>query len=81
MAGGVEVVSSLEGAAAATMGVVTWTLSAGGAVTVTVFASAPVLTLADVAGEGLQVGVGTAGGFAVDVSTTETAVSCLHAAT
>lgn len=71
MEGVVEAVSSLEG-------VVTWTPSVGvDVVTVTVFALAVGVTLADVVvGEGVQTGVGAAGGFAEDVPATETDVAC-----
>lgn len=66
VAGVVEVVCSLEGAAAT--GVFTWTPSVGGDDdTVTDFALAVVVTIADVVvGEGVQVRVGV-GGFAEDV--------------
>lgn len=85
VAGVVEVVHSLEGAAAATTGVIPGTPSALSVgedeVTVTVFASAVVVTLADVVvGEGVQVGVGVAAGFVEDVETAGT-VSCACVAT
>lgn len=67
-AGVVDVVCSLEGAAAAT-GVVTWTPSV--VVSLSVFAWAVVVTLADVvAGEGVQVEVGAAAVFAEDAPAT-----------
>lgn len=71
------VVCSLEGAVAT--GVVTWTPSVGGdVVTVTVLALAVEVILADVVvGEGVQIGVGAAGGFAEDVPATETVVPCV----
>lgn len=80
--GVVDVVCSLEGAAAAT-GIVSWTFSVGDdAVAVTVLDLAVVVTLADVVvGDGLQVGVGTAQVFAEDAPATGTADSCPCVAT